>query len=142
MALTREQILSVDDGEREEVTIPEWNGSVFVKVLSAIEKDYWEKKLQPIPTSDDDEPTPEAKLNARFDNVRARTAVLACCDASGAPLFVMTDVEWLGKKSGKALDKIWTVFTRLNGIGQEEVDTLVKNSPAPTADDASGLPLP
>ena len=140
MALTREQILAIQDGEREEVQIPAWGGSVFVKVLSAAEKDYWEKMLQP---PDGAEATNQQKLDARYDNLRARTAVLATCDEQGMPLFTFADAEWLGSKSGKALDKIWEVFVRLNELGKDEIEALKKNS-VPTLPIASGsiLPLP
>lgn len=123
MALSREQIMAIDDGEREEVTIPAWGGSVWVRTLSADEKDYWERGLD----AGSDAST-EEKLSKRYDRLRARTAVLSCCDAQGAPLFVMQDMEWLGRKSAKALDKIWDVFVRLNAIGKEEVEALTKNS--------------
>ncbi len=136
MALTREQILAANDDEREEVTVPEWGGSVFVKVLSGAERDAWEGSMQA-----DEDASPDEKLERRFGNLRARSAVLSCCDAQGAPLFVLADAEWLGRKSSKALDKIWDTFVRINAIRKEEVEALAKNS-VPTPPDAFGLTSP
>lgn len=143
MALTREQILSINDGEFEEVFIPEWQGSIFVKVLSASEKDAWEKSLQAVPMEGTKEATEQQKLDARYDNLRAKSAVWATCDAQGAPLFVLADAEWLGSKSGKALDKIWEVFIRLNELSKDDIEELKKNSaPTPSTDSGTTLPSP
>ncbi len=136
MALTREQILAIDDSEREEVIIPEWGGSVWVRVLSSNEKDYWEKSMQA-----GDEATPDERLSKRYDHLRARTAVLSCCDAQGAPLFVLSDEEWLGRKSAKALDKIWDVFVRINALSKDEQEALEKKS-APIEPTPSGSTSP
>jgi hypothetical protein len=136
MALTRDQILAVNDDEQEEVQIPAWGGSVWVRVLSGAERDQWESSMQ-----SDDDATPAEKQARRFGNLRARSAVLSVCDEQGAPLFVWQDAEWLGKKSSKALDKIWDVFLRINAIRKEEVEELTKNSET-TPNDASGSTLP
>ena len=43
-------------------------------------------------------------------------------------MFTDRDVERLGKKSALALDRIYEVAQRLNGIGKKEIDELTKNS--------------
>ena len=113
--LTKDQILScATDLPTEEVQVPEWGGSVFVRTMSGIERDSFEQSIL------------DAKKTGLV-NVRARLAVRVVCDSSGARIFDDADAAALGKKSGKALDRIFDVAQRLSGIGAKEVAELEKN---------------
>lgn len=59
-------------------------------------------------------------------NLRARTAVAAIVDESGARLFSETDTALLGGEVGRRLDRLFEVAQRLNGVGPAAQDTLVK----------------
>ena len=117
--LTREQILSADDLKREEVVVPNWGGSVFVRSLTGAERDRLEEQSV----------TRNGKtFEANYNNVRARLVSLAAVDESGKRLFTEADIEALGAKSAAALDLVFTVASRLNGLSAKDVDELAKNS--------------
>lgn len=133
--LSREEILGLDDLVREPVVIPEWkNETLFVRVMSGTERDLFEAEMLR---------DPEADPATRMQNLRARLAVLTVCDAEGKSLFFLSDVEALGKKSSRALDRIFEVARRLNALTPEEVDTLAKNSnDVPNGAPGSASPAP
>ena len=96
--LTRDMILAADDLPREEVEIPEWGGSVYVRVLTGGERDQLERMI------------------AKDSVSRAAIAALCLVDATGARLFTDADVEKLAQKNGGALEKIVTAALRFNAI--------------------------
>lgn len=108
--LSKDQIFSLDDSPRVEVEIPEWGGSVYVKTMSARERDRFEAEHLKAPTKD----------------IRARLAVGCVCDVDGVLMFGPADVEILTNKSAKALDRIFSVALKLNGITSADVDELKK----------------
>src|SRR5690349_15146048 len=115
--LSKDQILSATDLPLEEVPVPEWGGSVFVKTMSGTERDAFEEGI-----------VEARKSGTELVNIRARLAVYVVCDKTGARLFTDDDAEALGKKSGKALDRIFSVAQRLSGIGDSDVAELEGNS--------------
>lgn len=106
--LTRDQILMCDDLPRETVQVPEWGGEVQVRTMTGADRDTFEASL--------------IGKEGRLENVRARLVSLALCDELGVRLFNDSDVIALGQKSAKALDRVFTVAQRLNGIGADQVD--------------------
>lgn len=127
MALSREAILSAQDMVREEVAVPEWGGTVWVKALTAAEAD--------------------ANLSAQLasgkrdlSTYHAETAAACLCDETGKTLFTLADVAALGRKSAKALGRVVAVAQRLNGLTREDEAAVVGNSPtaSPGADSGSG----
>jgi hypothetical protein len=117
-ALTKEAILAADDLGREKVTVKEWGGDVFVRAMTAAERDEWEAGLVS---------EPDGGAKARLRNLRARLAVLCVVDAAGNRLFGEGDADALGRKSAKALDRIFDVALRLNALGAKDVKELEKN---------------
>ncbi|MFZ2738092.1 MAG: hypothetical protein WBI20_02550 [Burkholderiaceae bacterium] len=114
--LTKESILAADDLPRERVTVPEWGGDVFVRTMTGTERDAFEASLI----------GKESGKEGRLDNVRARLVSLALCSESGERLFDDFEIAALGKKSARALDRVFSVAQRLNGIGTEQVDVAKK----------------
>ena len=115
--LSKESILNIADITTQEVVVPEWNGSVFVRSMSGAERDAFEAELV------------EAKKGAgtNLNNVRAKLAVRVVCDKGGTRLFTDADAEQLGRKSAAALDRIFTVAQKLSGIGEKEIAELEGN---------------
>jgi len=102
MALTRSDILQADDlPPAEKVDVPEWGGTVYVRAISAME-------LEDFTTADNPK------------NVRGRFAALTVCDADGKRIFKDEDGAALGTKSMAALNRVWAVAARLNGITPDE----------------------
>jgi len=113
MALTRESILGAEDLPREKVAAPEWGGEVWVRTLTATERDAFEASVNP------------GKGAKNLANFRARLAVLCVVDERGERLFKDEDAAALGAKSGTALDRITDVALRLSGLseaGQKEAE--------------------
>jgi len=114
--LSKEQILSADDLTREQVNVPEWGGDVYVYTMSGEERDSFEVSIM------------DSKGKATFLNIRAKLCARTIRDEEGNRYFTDKEIDVLGKKSGQALDKIFDVAKRLNGIGKEEIKELEKNS--------------
>ena len=111
MSLDAKGILDADDTSKVlEVPIPEWGGSVFVRVMSGLERDQWE-----IAASKD-------------RNLRASLAFICLCDSTGKRLFT-TSVERdaLGKKSGAALDRVFDAARSLNFLSEKSKEDIEKN---------------
>lgn len=116
MPLTKEQILSAVDIQREVVQIPEWGGEVIVSGVSGAERDDLEQSMI----------DPGKSQKERMRNFRARLSSMCIVDENGNRLFSESDIETLGKKSAKALDRIVTVAQRLNGLTESDVKEITK----------------
>jgi hypothetical protein len=132
--LSREQFLGADTLTRVEIQIPELGGSVYVRVLTGAERDWLDSHV----FDDEGEILPPKQ---RLANYRGRLVALSTCNADGTSLFTLADVETLSRMAAKVLDRIVDVAQRINGMTQEEIDTLTKNS-ATVPDASSGSDLP
>jgi len=126
--LTREQIMAMPELTVEIVEVPEWGGAVRVKALSGAERDRYEASLTQLKGK---------KLEFRLANVRARLAAMTIVDEAGKPIFDAADVAELGRKSAKALDRIFTVAMRLSGLRDEDIDELTENFPEGQSGDST-----
>jgi hypothetical protein len=115
--------------EMVEVDVTEWGvidsvtgqpqkSTVFVRELSGREKDAFESGLITIKGR-------KQKIN--LDDMRARMAVLVCCDENHNPIFKPEDVEWLTKKSSRPLTRIYNAAKELNDLSDEDEEELLKN---------------
>jgi hypothetical protein len=110
--LTKDAILAADDLPKERVNVPEWGGDVFVRTMTGTDRDAFEASL--------------IGNDGRLENVRARLVSLTICSESGERLFSDDEIASLGSKSAKALDRLFAVSQRLNGIGAEQVESAKK----------------
>lgn len=108
--LTRDAILAADDLPREEVDVPEWGGSVLVSAMTGAARDAWEQSLVGTGSKPD------------LANVRARLVAACIVDDSGALIFTAADLEALGRKSARALDRLSKVAQRLNGLTDDALE--------------------
>ncbi|MDR1181122.1 MAG: hypothetical protein LBL13_04005 [Bacteroidales bacterium] len=125
--LTREQVIKAERFEMVEVDVTEWGAidsetgkpektTVFVRELTAREKDDFEASLVQ---------QRGRKQVTNLVDMRARMAVLVCCDESRLPIFRKEDVEWLTKKSSRPLTRIYKAATELNDLDSEgDIETL------------------
>jgi len=114
--LTKEQILGAHDLKRLRVDIPEWDGHVFVKTITAAERDGFENAIY------------GSKKRLDISNVRARMTAISTVDETGKRLFSEKDIKALGQKSAMALDRIFMAACKLNGMRPEDIEELEKNS--------------
>jgi hypothetical protein len=119
--LNKQEILAQDDLKTEEVFVPEWDAWVIVRTLNASERDNFEAST--IQRNG-------KKVTMNFQNMRARLCLLCLVDENGDRLFQEEDTFPLGGKSAAALDRIFTVAQRLNGLRDEDVEELAGESNA------------
>ena len=117
--LKREQILSFDDLKTEEVDVPEWGGTVVIKMMSGKERDAFEASIVEMKGS---------KQSYKFENIRAKLVQKTVIDPeTKALMFTVGDIEALGNKSAAALDRVFSVAQKLSKITSEDVEELAKN---------------
>lgn len=119
MALSREDILSTGSVKVEKISVPEWGGDVFIRVMESAERDAFEAASL------------ERKGASKMANIRARLAAIVLCDESGKRLFADADAPALGKKLASALDRVFEAASKLNRLSKEDVEELEKNSETP-----------
>lgn len=120
--LNKAEILAQDDLKYEDVQVPEWGGAwVRVRTLNASERDRFEAS------------TVERKgksVTTNLENIRARLCLLCLVDENGERLFQEEDTFPLGGKSAAALDRIFQVAQRLNGLRDADIEELAGESSA------------
>lgn len=120
MALTREQIFAASDLKTEIVDVPEWGGSVIVRTMTGTDRDAFEGTL--VTAAED------GKRSADLSNMRAKLVAMTVVDDNGDRVFSAEDVAAIGQKSASAIDQVFKVAQRLNGMGASAVSEEVKNS--------------
>lgn len=116
--LSKDAILGAQDVATEIVEVPEWGGSVRVRGLTGSERDAFEGETI-------ERNGRSVRTNTR--NLRARLVVLSVIDENGQRLFSYHDIDALGEKSARALDRIFAVAMRLSGLREEDVEELAGN---------------
>jgi hypothetical protein len=101
--LTRETILASlsQPGETIAVNVPEWGGTVNIRLLSETEIETFGTDTK---------------------HARSRFAAMACCDGDGKRLFTDADVSALSAAPGgfTVLDRIWNEGGKFNGLLDKE----------------------
>ena len=116
--LNKESILALQDIVTEIVEVPEWGGAVKVRGLTAAERDAFEGEVVQRRGND-------VKTNTR--NMRARMVVMSVVNEDGSRMFSYHDIELLGEKSARAIDRIFSVAMKLSGLGEKDVAELTED---------------
>ena len=113
MYLTKEQIISAEDVKTVDVSVPEWGGVARVRNLSALERERFIRDTQ----------------KKELDLSQTKIAWVARCliDDNGNPLFSESEVELLGAKSARALDRVVDAIESINALTAESLDEIEKN---------------
>lgn len=118
--LTKDQILAAADLKKETVEVPEWGGSVIIGTMTGTARDAFEFSIYG-----------QGADGKNIENIRAKMIAATAQDEKGRLIFNgAEDVIALGLKSVKALDRLFTVAKRLNGVGAKDLEELEKNLPA------------
>ena len=129
MSDLRSKILAAQDTTKEAVSVPEWglDDGLFIKTLSAKDRDGWETSLVSI--------DPNGKTRrVNMANMRARLVVRCLVDAEGKRVFGDDDAEALGEKSAAVVARLFDTAQRVNALSKAEVQALEKNSVSSQAD--------
>ena len=132
--LSKTAILTANDLQTEDVEVPEWGGAVRVRSFTGRERDAFEASMVRGEGRD---------RKVDLTNMRARLVGLTVIDETGQRLFTDEEVDLLGAKSGAALDRVFAVAQKLNGLSGADVEELSKNSsgvPSAVSTSASALP--
>ena len=114
MTLTKEQILAADDMGLKEVEVPEWGGSVFLRVMSVGERDSYENDWM-------------VNKNTGVDNFRSKFLQRVICDEKGKLLFTSEEINLLATKSARVITRVWEAAMKHNAITDSDVEELAKN---------------
>lgn len=114
MALGKAAILAADDKKMVDYDVPEWGGSVKLRVMTGTERDRFEGEF--------------VNNNKSVEMVRAKLVAKCLCDDKGERLFDEKEIPQLGEKSAAVLDRLFTECMKLNRFTKGDVDELAKNS--------------
>lgn len=117
--LSANQILEAEDMRTVDVPCPEWEGTVRVRGLTGAERDSYEEGLT--------KETSKGTLRLRLANARAKLVVLAAVGPDGRPMFTEDHIQQLGRKSAKALDRVYDAAATLSGISDKDLKELVED---------------
>ena len=119
MTLSRDQILEASDLKSEAVEVPEWGGSVLVRTMTGTDRDAFENTMVRL--------LPDGTRRSDVSNYRSKLVAMTLVDEAGGRLFTSDDLDRLASKSAAALDRVFTVAQRINGLGVQAQDDAVKN---------------
>lgn len=127
LRLRKDQILAVSP-KLEEVEVPEWGGSVFIRPITLAEQ----ARLADFGVRFE-----KASFTDRMRNITLRLVQWAVTDADGWPLFDEGDFEALMNKSASALLRLQDAILRFSGLTEESRKELEKNLPSARSDGSS-----
>jgi hypothetical protein len=117
--LDREAILAADDAETKDIPIPEWGGVVKIRSISGRARDQFEASLR-------EGKGKNADVNLR--NLRARLIVMCAVNEDGTKMFAQEgDVNRLGAKNAKPLDRLFDACKDMIGMSEEDVETYTED---------------
>lgn len=110
--LSRAQIEAAEDLGREVVEVPEWGGSVVVRMMTAGEHTRLGQEYEGLPK----------------DRLVFHLLAKVIVDDAGEALFAGEDgVEALAGKSKDVVLRLYKLASRLNGLGKDDVEAAAKN---------------
>ncbi len=109
--ITKDDFLAYDDSEIKKVNIPGLKGDIYIRTVTAAEKDSLEKHI-----------------TNNSGHIRARYVALATCDKDGNRLFDDADFIKISKKSVRLVDQLFQAICELNSASPEEIEEMAKNS--------------
>lgn len=128
MALAKAQILGAKDTVVAKVKTPEWGGDGFVYVtgLDGNERDRYDQTQSEKRWPRDAE---GRRVEPDWRGLRASLVAMALCDEDGnKEPWTDLEVMQLGKKSGRALDRVFAKIQQLSGLTDDAVEDAEKNS--------------
>ena len=119
--LTKAEILAVPLAT-EAVDVPEWGGTVKVRVMSGLERDQFDRVVASKSNVDGKVTDPSG-----FKSLLVRLTV---CNDDGELLFSQDDVSELDGTNGSALERVAFAAMAINGLSPNGVKGMEENSSA------------
>jgi hypothetical protein len=118
--LNKAAILAANDQTLELVPVPEWGGEVYIRSMTAAERDAEERRIY--------DAQQNKKGSEGMANFRARFLARTLVDENGTPLFTMKEVDQLAAKSFVVIARLFEISQRINGVTKEEAEVIEGNS--------------
>jgi len=118
MLLNKEQIRQAADIQTQDIEVPEWGGTVRLKSLTGAERDRFEAGVVQ---------GQGRNTTVNMKNLRAKLVAQSAIAEDGSALFTEEDVQWLGEKSAKALNRLFSAAQTLSGLTDGDVKELTEN---------------
>ena len=131
--LSKKAILEADDLQKVEVDVSEWwpdPGMVLVSEMSADARDEFEQHLAEVARQQRDQ-------NKQYAHIRGPLCAMCLVDENGNRVFSFEEMEKLGDKNARALDKVFAEANKLNKVFGQEREDIEKNSET-AADESAG----
>lgn len=134
--IKKDAMRAIQDRKVEEVEVPEWGeGTVLVCGLSAKAQGLYRASIFDVKGT---------TSRVRLEDADCKLVIQCVLDPDAYErgelklYFSDADLEWLGTKSARAIDRIVAVVQRLSGMTKDEAQTIAKNSEAAQS---GGLPI-
>ena len=114
MALTAAQILAADDLRLAKVTVKEWGGDVYIRVMTVGERDAYEREWI-------------GKRETGIENFRTKFLARCLCDEKGERLFTDEQIGQLAAKSAAVVSRLFDRAMQHNSMSEADVEELAKN---------------
>ena len=111
----KDTILGSDDVLRREVSVPEWDCTIWMHGVSAEEREKWESSLKVV------DGTPQVF------GARCRFLVKCIHDKEGHRVFSDSDSESLSRKSSIVIDRLWEIANDLNTLTESAAEAVMGN---------------
>jgi hypothetical protein len=112
--LTAEQILKADDAKLLEVDVPEWGGSVYIRVMSVGERDSYERMWI-------------GRRETGVENFRTEYLARVICDEKGNLLFSREQIAALADKNGAVMGRLFDAAMKHNYMEGDAVEQAGKS---------------
>lgn len=110
-ALTRNQIIALDDLKPFDVEVPEWGGTIRLRGLSGTERQFVEDWYAN---------HPEANGSRKSFELATHVIIKVAMDESGARLFQDDDFKTLMTKSGGVADALFSKILKASAMSTKE----------------------
>ena len=112
--LTFDDIIACLDTPVVSIHVPEWNGTVYLKLLTALEREKWESFAQK-----------ELKLGTPTGLIRCTLLSMCLCDENGT--LIVKDVRQLANKNANVINRLFTKALSINSLTDDSIDEIEKN---------------
>ena len=112
--LSRDEILKAGKAKVRQIEVPEWGGTVCVRVMSVGERDQYENDWV------------RSKLTG-MKNFRTKFLVKCLCDEEGKTLFTDQDIDALASQDAAVMSRLWDIAMTVNALKSDDVEELAKN---------------
>lgn len=125
MALTKDQILSLDDIEIKEIEVPQWGETVFIRQLTRGQQDAYHRRLYGNKSLNLKQQGRKQELDGALDifGHDSWLFVQGVCDEGGNRLFTNADANKLDDRNGEAIGFVAAEIIKFSGM-DADVDQL------------------